>query len=158
MDKMGISIIVCFYNAQNKLKATSEHLKKLNTVGLEVELIFVDNNSNDQSAADLLSYFDGFDRFSVKIIHEKTPGLSFARLAGINAAKFECLLFCDDDNWLAEDYLQVGIKLLQSDENIAVLGGLGTAVSDVKFPEWFEDHLNYYAVGPQADKKGLVRG
>ena len=43
----GVSIILCFYNAEKKLSETIKYLMKLNIDGIEgIELIFVDNNSN----------------------------------------------------------------------------------------------------------------
>lgn len=155
----SISIIICFYNAESRLQKTLEYIKRLSIEGIDsVELILVNNNSNDNSEKIIKNELEDFKIFPWKIIQESTPGLTNARLAGIKAAKNEILLFCDDDNWLFEDYLQVGISILNKDEKIAVLGGKGEAISSIQVPIWFENYQNFYAVGPQMPQSGLVKG
>jgi hypothetical protein len=68
------------------------------------------------------------------------------------------ILFCDDDNWLQDDYLLVGMQRLNNQPSIGILGGLGEAVSTIPLPSWFEAHQNFYAVGPQFSQPGIVRG
>jgi hypothetical protein len=50
------------------------------------------------------------------------------------------------------------MELLNSKFNIAILGGLGKAVSNESFPSWFDENQNFYAVGPQFPNVGIVRG
>ena len=38
-------------------------------------------------------------------IDENRAGLSFAREQGIHKANYDIVLFCDDDNWLDENYV-----------------------------------------------------
>ncbi len=150
MNCKCVSIILCFYNAENKLSETIKYLMKLNIDGIEgIELIFVDNNSNDSSCELIKKMFQGFSKFPYKIIFEPKPGLSNARLAGITNSKYDILLFCDDDNWLSEDYLLRGLNILQNDFKIAILGGKGIAKSSIELPVWFNDNQTYYAVGEQ---------
>lgn len=155
----SISIIICFYNAGNKLIPTLQHIKDLDISNItECELILVNNNSNDDSCTIIQNEMKGFNLFPWKIVDEPKPGLSNARLKGISESKFEYLLFCDDDNWLAKDYIQNAISILTSNSNIAVLGGYGEAVSDIEFPEWFNKNKNFYAVGEQFPHNGKVFG
>lgn len=44
---------------------------------------------------------------------------------GLNHARYEYLLFCDDDNWLFDDYIERAFKIMNSDSQIGVLGGCG---------------------------------
>ena len=89
---------------------------------------------------------------------EQNPGLANARLKGIQESAYDILLFCDDDNWLASDYLSFALPILQNDKQIAVLGGIGKEVSDVAFPAWFLSHQAFFAVGKQMSQSGLVKG
>jgi glycosyltransferase involved in cell wall biosynthesis len=91
-------------------------------------------------------------------VQEPTPGLTQARLKGISVSKSDVILFCDDDNWLQDDYLLVGMQRLNNQPSIGILGGLGEAVSTIPLPSWFEAHQNFYAVGPQFSQPGIVRG
>ena len=156
---MSFSIIICFYNAGIKLIPTLQHLKKLDISGITgCELILVNNNSNDNSCAIIQEEMNDFTLFPWKLVDEPRPGLSNARLKGIAESQFEYMLFCDDDNWLSPDYIQKAIPILKAHTNIAVLGGYGDAVSDVPLPDWFEQHKNFYAVGPQFPTNGKVFG
>jgi len=156
---MGISIILCIYNAGNILNDTIGHLKKINSTGIKnVEFIFVDNNSTDNSCEIIQNALKSFDRFAWKIVKEPQSGLTYARLKGIEEAKYDILLFCDQDNLLSENYLTTGLEILKKDDKIAVLGGKGIALSDVDLPLWFDEQQAYFAVGAQMPFSGEVKG
>ena len=160
MTRDGISIIVCFYNAEKRLTETLSAIRNLKVEGLPfVELVLVDNNSNDSSVSLIHRLMSDFDRFSWKVVTEGKPGLSFARKAGIDQSIGAYLLFCDDDNWLHPEYLLVAHDVFKKHPEIGVLGGFGEAVSDaLVFPHWFKEHQVYYAVGPQNSCNGEVAG
>jgi hypothetical protein len=73
-----------------------------------------------------------------------------AREKGLALATREFVCFCDDDNWLAPDYLQVALTLLRQKPHAGVVGGRGLPVGEVALPSWFEFAAHGYAVGPQA--------
>jgi glycosyltransferase involved in cell wall biosynthesis len=155
----SVSIIICFYNAEDKLDLTLSHIKALKIPKETfVELLLINNCSTDRSVEVVNNTLQGFDDFPWRIIYEQEPGLTNARYCGLNHSKGNTLLFCDDDNWLAEDYLIQGLAYLNSNENIAVLGGHGTPVSTIAIPDWFAEVQNFYACGPQFSKNGKVRG
>lgn len=156
---MTFSIIICFYNASHKLIPTLRHIKNLDVSSItDCELILVNNNSHDDSCAIIQNEMNEFTLFPWKLVDEPKPGLSNARQKGIAESQFEYLLFCDDDNWLASDYMQTALPILESHKNIAVLGGYGEAISDIPIPHWFEQHKNFYAVGEQFPTNGKVYG
>lgn len=154
---MDVTIIICFYNAGEKLIPTIEHIGKLQTKDLDVELVLVDNASTDNSTDIIRSNADFQNQIPWKIVAEPRPGLANARLKGLATAKGKYLLFCDDDNWLNSDYLYRGADILESNNAIAALGGLGTPVSSIQIPAWFEEVQNMYAVGPQFHSNGEVK-
>lgn len=155
----SFSIIICFYNAGGKLIPTLEHIKHLDISNITTcELILVNNNSNDDSCVIIQEEMKEFSVFPWKIVDEPNPGLSNARLKGIAESQFEYMLFCDDDNWLASDYIQNAISILEPNKTIAVLGGYCEAVSDIELPKWFAKIKNYYAVGEQFPTNGKVHG
>jgi glycosyltransferase involved in cell wall biosynthesis len=159
MNNERISIILCIYNAGEKLIDTLRYLMKLNTAGIdEVEIIFVDNNSNDNSIEIINNSLKDFTRFSWRIVKESNSGLTYARLKGIQEARFEIMLFCDQDNFLSENYLTIGMNIFKKDTKIAVLGGRGIAKSDIDLPPWFQEDQAYFAVGEQMPSSGIVNG
>lgn len=92
-----ISIVVCCYNASNRISDTIYGLLNQSAANEKYEIIIVDNNSNDYE--DLLRVIDCFDKkvCTLKIIQEMKPGLSSARNRGVQESKGEYVFFIDDD-------------------------------------------------------------
>ncbi|MEZ4823797.1 MAG: glycosyltransferase family A protein [Ignavibacteria bacterium] len=42
----------------------------------------------------------------LRIVKENTPGWSIARQKGFDTAKYEYIVFCDDDNLLKDDFVK----------------------------------------------------
>lgn len=156
---MNISIIICCYNSASRLPETIKHigLQKVQK-SLEWEVIVVNNNSSDNTSEVAETEAKKYDQIKDKfrIVDEPKPGLSFARQKGVNESKFEVILFCDDDNWLDESYIQIAYDIMSKNEKIGALGGQGEAVGEVAFPDWWEDYMGGYAVGKQGEKTGDI--
>ena len=154
----GISILVCCYNSESRLPKTLEYLSKQKLdSNYPVELVVVDNNSSDNTglvARELWQLYGA--PYPIFVIEDKTPGLSSARRAGVMTAQYEYGIFCDDDNWLNEDYLKQVVDLFESNPEAGTLGGASVPVSDAEFPPWFYSKAGSFAVGTQADRNGDI--
>ncbi|EIA10423.1 glycosyltransferase protein [Flavobacterium frigoris PS1] len=123
--------------------------QKLNS-DISWEVLLIDNNSNDNTAEVGTDIWKNFhSEINLTVISEPMPGLSYARKKAVSSAKGELLLFCDDDNWLDENYLQIAFDFMKNNPNVGVLGGKGIAVSSIEFPDWFTTYQGGYAVGVQ---------
>ncbi len=155
----GVSVVLCCYNSTQYIEPTLRSLinQQVKT-RTPWEVIIVDNNSSD-NLSDYLSTFQN-QGLNYKYLLEQSQGILFARLAGIRAAKYEYVLFCDDDNWLKPNYIQVAFEFISdpNNANIAAIGGTGKAVTDkgVDLPSWFNEHQRKFAVGPQAYNHGVL--
>jgi len=155
----GISVIICCYNSSLRLPQTLKHLA-LQQVPKEIgwEIIVVNNayadNTADVAKNEWLKY--NLRDIILKIEDEPKPGLSNAREKGIQSSKYDYIIFCDDDNWLDENYLVTAYNIISKNSNIAALGGQSTATSTNDFPGWFESSKHDYAVGQQAAESGDV--
>lgn len=158
--KTGISVIICCYNSEKRIKPTLEHLFKQKGIPIDKwEVIIVDNASADNTSQQAMQIWHDFElpRPMFRVIKESKAGLSNARNKGIDEAVFDYVLFCDDDNWLDESYLSISLGLMQSSENIGALGGIGSPVFEDKEPPYF--WINQYhtlAVGPQWSNDGDI--
>lgn len=152
------SVIICAYNASNRIIGPLEHICKLNYPTELFELIVVDNNSTDNTSEIVIDTLKKANvRFDFRLITEKTQGLISARLAGIRSAKNDYLVFVDDDNLLNPDYLSKAALLLIERTNIGALGGQIDLKTDLEaLPAWFYSYANAYAVGTQAQYSGDV--
>ena len=149
-------MILCCYNSANRIRETLFHLSKQELDhNVSWEVILVDNNSNDSTLAAANDIWDSF-RVDVpfKIISENKQGLAHARRRGIEESNYDYLLFCDDDNWLDKNYLQLGYLILENNRVVGLVGGQSEAVLESETPEWFEGKKWCYVVGEQAGESG----
>lgn len=145
----GVSVIICCYNSAARLPQTLAHLAKQITQ-INWEVIVVDNGSTDQTKeVAAQEWKKEASTAELKIVTEKTPGLSTARQKGVSESKFDTVIFCDDDNWLATDYVETARKLIQADSTIGAMGGHGTPVFETSEPSWFKTFQSFFAVGEQ---------
>lgn len=105
-----ISIIVPAYNCINSLEYCIRSIRQQTYT--DFELILVDDGSNDGSSklCDKLASAD--DR--IKAIHKPNGGVSSARNAGIDVAIGEYITFCDSDDYLESDYLEIFVQTAKS--------------------------------------------
>lgn len=157
----GVSIVICCYNSSKLLPETIRHISLLKIpAGISCEIIVVDNNSNDntsETAEELLKkYISG--NVTYKILFQPVQGLSAARKMGFENSAYEYIIFCDDDNWLNTDYLEILINTMRKSEKIGAVGGESTAVSDELFPKWFQEFSQSYSAGKQSESDGIIAG
>lgn len=156
----GVTIIICTYNGAKRLGKTIDHIaKQIAPDYISWEVILADNASTDDSSAVAEMEWMKHNRseISFQVINEPRPGKLYALQDAINAAKYEYIVTCDDDNWLAPDYISKVYHIMESTPEVGAIGGRGIPVTDgLALPEWFKDYEFAYAVGPQAKTEGLM--
>jgi glycosyltransferase involved in cell wall biosynthesis len=151
----GVSLIICCYNSSKRLGETLKHLSVQQINNIPAEIIVVDNASTDNTAFIARQTWDGFGvNIPLRIINESKPGLSHAREAGINASSYSYVIFCDDDNWLEQNYIATAFSIMESDSQIGASGGMGIAETEIEAPDWFEECKRGYACGSALDYAG----
>lgn len=149
----GVSIVVCCYNSVARLHDTIRHIVQQKTDNtFSWELIIVDNASTDNTF-ELANEILQKSSIQFQVVKETTAGLSSARRKGFAVSKFDYLLYCDDDNWLAENYVQRAFEIMNAKTQIAILGGMGEAVFESVEPTWFKKLEKNFAVGDQSSAK-----
>ncbi|GAB2497019.1 glycosyltransferase family 2 protein [Algoriphagus taiwanensis] len=141
-----VSIILCTYNGEKKLPRTLNAIINQKT-RYPWELIVIDNNSNDNSFSFSNSQLRK-SNIDYRIEQFPKPGKMFAFWYGISLAKYDFILDCDDDNEFFQDYLELGISILLSNEKIGALGGQGILPKQ-EVPQWFKIYSKSFALGPQ---------
>jgi hypothetical protein len=61
-------------------------------------------------------------------------------------ANYAFLGFVDDDNWLAEDWVETAHDIISTNSRLGAVGGIRIPASDVALPSWFEDVHSAYAI------------
>lgn len=154
----GVSVILCCYNSANRIQKTLEYLAKQEvSSSLKWEIILVNNNSTDSTVLLSKNTWKNLGAPSPMVVVDETqPGLSFAREKGISAAQYDIFLFCDDDNWLHENYVQRVQDIFNKRPELGALGGWCDAVFEEEEPDWFTDFAGNFAVGRPKEKSGML--
>ena len=154
-DRASVSVILCTYNPRMDLLEWALDSIEQQTLSKEkFELIVVDNNSEPPVVEQVLK--EGRST-RLRLIRESRQGLSFARCAGITAAGADLLVFVDDDNHLAPDYLETALRIAAEEPGIGLYGGIARGVFESPVPKWKEKLLPYlgvrdYGPGPITSK------
>ncbi len=146
---MGVSVIICCYNSERRISETLSYLNNQVLSHDDWEVIIVDNNCSDNTINLILNSINGFRNLKnrLKIVEEKRPGLSYARMTGVALSSFDIVLFCDDDNWLNENYLSRVQYFLDNNSEYGILGGNGVPICEINPPKWFKFLQSVYATG-----------
>lgn len=150
-----ISVIVPVYNVEKYLNRCINSI--LAQTYQDYELILIDDGSTDYSG-EICDFFQAKDD-RIKVIHQPNNGLSFARNVGIEYSCGEYITFIDSDDYVAESYLEILLKLLEgNDSDISCCEYLRTGkecIKNIKLTDEFiilreNDILTFYL------KKDLV--
>lgn len=151
--EVGVSIIICTYNGINRIKSALEAVEYQKSQ-FQIELIVVNNSSVDGTGEYVLGCLKD-SKLDWKLVNEGTPGLVNARWKGINEAKYGYLLFCDDDNYLSNNYCQIGLEIFLKNPSIGIIGGNGTPETIGEKPDWFDNFSHTFAVGSLGKRSGV---
>ena len=122
MSSVKVSVIMAVYNAMPYLR------KALDTVigqsMRDIEIICVDDGSQDDSYQTLQEYAAKDTRITVLQHLEKTDGAAAARNMGMDQAQGEYLSFLDADDFFEPDLLEKAYgKAKEADADVAVFDG-----------------------------------
>lgn len=159
-EKDGISVIVCCYNSADRLPKTLQHLQDQKfDVDIPWEIIIINNASTDNTVEIAKSLCESFSNLSHRFLLADEPlcGLANARQKGVELSNYNFIIFCDDDNWLCEDYLNIVYSVFVNYANVGYIGGCSEAVfeSGITKPDWFDDVAYSYAVGKPFKQNGI---
>jgi glycosyltransferase involved in cell wall biosynthesis len=162
----GVSVVICCFNAGWVLPRTLAALAQQDCVdGLPWEICVVDNNSTDNTADCVREFAEVHTELTVRLLQEPQPGLSFARTNGINSARYDTVVFSDDDTLLAPDYVRKAAEFMEKHADAGLCGGHGEPVFESEPDARVRPYLEYYACGPQGPEplcditqRGFVSG
>ena len=105
MNVSSATILICTYNRAHHLRETLRAIRDLDAIpDCAVEVVVVDNNSGDNTAAVVAEASSLSDR-PIVYLHEVKQGKSFALNLGLSRSTGEILALTDDDVIPARDWL-----------------------------------------------------
>lgn len=120
------------------------------------EVIVVDNGSTDDTPGVARRCWPQQSRARLRVVSEPRVGVMYARMRGIEEAKYELITFADDDNWLALDFISRAASIMMKHREVAVLGGSNHAECEGTAPPWLDFNGSWYALTPESDPFGDV--
>ncbi len=117
-DNIFISIIIPAYNVSHKID------KLINSLIIQkyknIEIIIVDNNSNDNTLNILREYSKKYK--NIKVLSENKQGPNYARKKGFDNSKGNYIYFIDADDFLEKDTISSFIKCIEKTNADIVIG------------------------------------
>ena len=118
MNEVKISVIVPCYNSEKTIERCLDSLT-VDLADINYEIIVIDDGSTDNTEYKIKKYSDK----NIIFIKSKNYGVSHARNLGLEKARGSYIAFCDSDDYLAENYYSVAVRVLEkSDYDLVVLG------------------------------------
>jgi glycosyltransferase involved in cell wall biosynthesis len=116
----GVSIVIPTYNRARLLGPTLESVKKLRVPpAVAIEVLVIDNNCTDKTAQ-IIEEAAHDSRFPILRILETQQGLCFGRNRGLQEARYEHVVYLDDDIEVAEDWLLGYVQAIEIDADCVV--------------------------------------
>ncbi len=103
---------------------------------LRWEVVVIDNNSSDETAAVVASAAQSFPT-PLHYVFEQRQGKSCAMNAGIRAASAPLLAFADDDVRVCERWLASAVEAFETHPEISYVGGPVDPIWEAPCPPWF---------------------
>ena len=143
MGHTTLSVIICTHNPKKNYFSRSLEALRNQTLPKDQWRLLVVDNASDKPVA---SQWDLGWHPLAKHLHEPRLGLTYARLAGISAAQDEWLVFVDDDNVLAPDYLENARDIAEKMPFLGAFSGKTTGEFEETPPKWLQNDLGIIAV------------
>ena len=134
----GISIVIPSYNRADLLSRALASLGRLDRVQTwDLEVLVVDNNSTDHTKAVVLG---SGDQLPTRYVLEPNQGLNHARNRGLKDARYEHLVYLDDDMEVSPGWLQGYMEAQEMFRPDAVTGPVEPRF-ETEPPNWMTDRV-----------------
>jgi glycosyltransferase involved in cell wall biosynthesis len=142
---MEVSVVICTHNPRPRyLRRVLEALREQTLSTDRWQLLLIDNASEEPLTPEKwdLSWHPHSCH-----VREEELGLSTARLRGMREAKAEMLVFVDDDNVLASNYLQEAVRIKREWPMLGVWGS-GAIIPEFEIPpaQYLQKYLSLLAL------------
>jgi len=131
-----LSVLICTYNRGDILAECLESVVSTYTEAFPIEVIVIDNNSTDNTSGIVQQFHS---KYPYVVYHfEKAQGLSYARNAGYHKAKYDWVVYLDDDALVHDNFFE-RIFYLISDTDYKCIGGLYLPWYKYGQPKWYRE-------------------
>jgi hypothetical protein len=130
-----LTVVICTHNPRRDvLGRTLEALREQTLELGRWRLLIVDN----RSAEPVGSWVDLSWHPGAEVVVEETPGTQAARVRGAKELRTELMVYVDDDNVLAPDYLERCVRIGGERPELGLWGGVIELEFEVEAPGWID--------------------
>ncbi len=154
--QFDVSVIISTYNRCDLLPIALASIFEQDSGAVNYEVIVVDNNSTDRTRQVVESFVERAN-VNLNYIFEEKQGLSYARNAGIAAARAPIVAFTDDDVYVSPDWVANIKKIFDQHPEIGCVGGKVLPQWSNEPPSWLtNDHWTPLALLDYGDSSFYV--
>jgi len=151
-----LDVCICTHNPRaDILKVVINSVAAQTADPESFQVVLVDNASFPPIDKEILNPLQS-EGIRARIVREDKPGIARARVRAARETCGDWILFVDDDNELAPNYIEEGYKFIFSQENIGCFGGKLLLPENIQPPAWVKPFLPYLAIKDVGDE--LIMG
>jgi len=145
---VNLSVIICTYNRERYIYRLLCSLAEGDYPRDGYEIVWVDNNSTDGSAAEAARFAADHPDVRLHIVRETSQGLSYARNRGIAEAAGDILVYVDDDATVNSAYLSTYARFFAAHPEVDAAGGpIIPAYEQGSEPRWMTHYVRRLLTG-----------
>jgi glycosyltransferase involved in cell wall biosynthesis len=141
-----IDVVLCTHDPRPEVLALALRSIARQTARLpSFRVVVVDSASSPPLGEEILAPLRAAE-IDAALVREDVPGLVRARLRAARETGAPWMLFVDDDNELADDYVEAGLAFLASRSDVGCFGGRILLPSTVCPPRWATPFLPWLGI------------
>ena len=114
-----VTIIIPIYNAYETIDKCLDSVIK--QTYKDIEVIIINDGSKDNSINKINKYAEQYQY--IKVIDKKNEGVAKTRNLGIKKATGDYIMFIDQDDYIADDYVEQFVTSIRKNDNDVAIGG-----------------------------------
>lgn len=114
-----VTIGVCVRNCENTIRSTIESISKQDYPHELMEIIFVDDGSEDRTLFIINNYVSKID-MKVKVFHHKWKGLGTSRNVVVKNAKGKYIIWVDGDMILPSNHVRKQVEFMEKNPRVGI--------------------------------------
>ncbi|MCW6037044.1 hormogonium polysaccharide biosynthesis glycosyltransferase HpsE [Spirulina subsalsa FACHB-351] len=145
---MDLTVVIPTYNGEKRLPDVLEKLRsQIRTEGISWEVLVVDNNSSDRTAAVVQQFQKNWPpQIPLRYVLETKQGAAFARQRSVKESQAELIGFLDDDNIPELDWVYQAVHFAQKHPQAGTYGSQIHGLFEQELPPNFTRIQSYFAI------------